>query len=232
MHPVLIFRHVRCEGPGYLADFLKTRNILFELVRIDRSDPIPADVESCSGLVFMGGMMSVNDPLPWIEQELALIRLAHARGIPMLGHCLGGQLISKALGGGVAPNPVREIGWYPVEQVGTPGRWLNGLPQYFEVFHWHGETFSIPKGATPLLRSPYCENQAFILGNTLAFQCHVEMTEALVKEWVVLYRDQLTEPCASVQSTAAVLDHLPERIAALQGVADRIYSRWLDGFKN
>lgn len=175
--------------------------------------------------------MSVNDPLPWIEQDLALIRLAHVRGMPVLGHCLGGQLISKALGGKVVPNPVPEIGWHPVEGVDTGARLLNGLPPRFEVFHWHGETFSIPKGATPLLRSRYCENQAFVIGNTLALQCHVEMTAELVQEWVDLYRDQILKPSASVQGEAEIVANLPGRIKALQKVADRIYGRWLNGLK-
>jgi GMP synthase-like glutamine amidotransferase len=230
MHPVLIFRHVHCEGPGYLADFLKARNIPMELVRIDRADPVPTHVDACSGLAFMGGTMSVNDPLPWIEPELALIRLAHSQGIPVLGHCLGGQLISKALGGEVVPNPVPEIGWHPVERIDSGARWLNGLPPRFEVFHWHGETFSIPKGATPLLRSPYCEDQAFAIGNTLALQCHVEMTVELVQEWVDRYRDQILAPSVSLQGAAEILDRLPERISALQEVADQIYTCWLDRF--
>jgi GMP synthase-like glutamine amidotransferase len=111
MLPVAIFRHAVVEGPGYLADFLDERAIPWQLIAIDANDAVPPSVSTYSGLVFMGGPMSVNDDLPWIAGELDLIRDAVAQGVPVLGHCLGGQLISKALGGVVSKNPVKEIGW-------------------------------------------------------------------------------------------------------------------------
>ena len=117
MKPLYIFRHIECEGPGYLGEVLTRLAIPSEIIAIDKDDPVPADIEDCSGLVFMGGPMSVNDPLPWIDRELELIRQAHAQEMPVLGHCLGGQLISKALGGTVNANPVREIGWHSVRKL-------------------------------------------------------------------------------------------------------------------
>ena len=104
MKPLTIFRHIACEGPGYLDRVLKRCSIPYRLVRIDLNEAVPRDLEETSGLVFMGGPMSVNDPLPWISQELELIQAAQACGLPVLGHCLGGQLISKALGGTVSAN--------------------------------------------------------------------------------------------------------------------------------
>ena len=94
MKPVAIFRSSPIEGPGYLSDFLDERGIPWQLIRIDSGDEIPTRIDPFSGLVFMGGPMSVNDPLPWIADELALIRQAIDRGIPVLGHCLGGQLLA------------------------------------------------------------------------------------------------------------------------------------------
>ena len=111
MKPIAIFRHAPSEGPGYLADFLDARNLPWQLIRIDAGEPVPADARQFSGLVFMGGPMSVNDPLPWVESALTLIRDAVARDIPVLGHCLGGQLMTRALGGSVTKNAVKEIGW-------------------------------------------------------------------------------------------------------------------------
>ncbi|MDH4233536.1 MAG: type 1 glutamine amidotransferase, partial [Gallionella sp.] len=107
MKPIAIFRHFPTEGPGYLAEFLDERKIPWQLIAIDAGDAVPQSVAAYAGLVFMGGPMSVNDDLPWIPKVEALIRDAVARDIPLLGHCLGGQLISKALGGVVSRNPVK-----------------------------------------------------------------------------------------------------------------------------
>src|SRR3989304_3649018 len=111
MKPVAIFRHHRNEGPGYLGAYLDARGVPWTVIRIDQDEKVPADARAFSGAVFMGGPMSVNDDLPWIAPGLDLIRAAVAAGVPVLGHCLGGQLIATALGATVSPNPVKEIGW-------------------------------------------------------------------------------------------------------------------------
>jgi len=229
MKPLYIFRHVACEGPGYLADVLTGRDIPYRLICIDQGAAVPESPEGASGLVFMGGPMSVNDPLTWIEEELALIHRAAQSGVPMLGHCLGGQLISKALGGTVTANAVKEIGWLPVERV--PGAEADAvlaeLPERFDVYHWHGERFSLPEGAVPLLRSEHCERQAWAKDSILALQCHVEMKDDMVREWAALYRDELETAAPTVQSAKAMQERLPERVTALQRVADVLYGRWL-----
>lgn len=229
MKPMLIVTHVAHEGPGYLQTVLQRRAIPYHLVTIDRGEPLPERIADYSGLVSMGGPMSVNDPLPWIEQEMRLIRDAIKTGLPVLGHCLGGQLISKALGGKITRNPVPEIGWYDVEQIDSPVRrdWLGDLPQQFPAFHWHGETFSIPAGATLLLRNVNCAHQAFVLGNTLALQCHIEMTAPMVRDWVVRAPEDFTPPRGAVQPAEAVLAQLETRVTGLQNIAEKIYARWL-----
>jgi len=110
MKSILIFRHIACEGPGYLGDYLTSRDIPFNTIRVDKGEDVPEDPTAYSGLVFMGGPMSVNEPVPWIEKELKLICKAYQENMPILGHCLGGQLISKALGGEITSNPVTEMG--------------------------------------------------------------------------------------------------------------------------
>lgn len=231
MNPVLIFRHVDCEGPGYLGEFLGVRNIPLALVRVDEGEPPPREITRCSGLVFMGGPMSVGDPLPWIDSEIELIREAHARGVPILGHCLGAQLISKALGGRIEANDVSEIGWYQVERLKgeLADQWLGDLPSRFEVFHWHKDTFSLPKGATPILRSDLCRNQGFVLGKTLALQCHTEVTAKMVKEWMSRYEGELAANATGVQDRGEMTRALTQRVRALRRTADRIYGRWLQG---
>ncbi len=229
MRPLYIFRHIACEGPGYLAEVLARHNVPSRLIRIDAGDGVPESLEDCSGLVLMGGSMSVNDPLPWIEQELELIRAARAADMPVLGHCLGGQLISKALGGHISRNPVKEIGWHPVRSSNTAGaaRWLDGLADQNTLFHWHGETFSIPEGAEVILENDNCAHQAFVIGNTLALQCHVEMTAPMVSEWAALYQHEIANPAGAVQSAAEMTTDLDTRIREAQRVADVLYEQWL-----
>jgi len=229
MRPLTIFRHIACEGPGYLADVLERHAVPWRLVRVDEGEGIPDTLDDSSGLVFMGGPMSVNDPLPWIEQEMRLIRMAQAANLPVLGHCLGGQLISKALGGTISANPVREIGWHSVRKCDTPAAasWLAGLPDETILFHWHGETFSIPDGAEVILESDHCAHQAFAIGNTLALQCHIEMMTPMISEWAALYEHELQQTSATVQSAAQMTANLPARISAAQHVADHVYQRWL-----
>ena len=173
--------------------------------------------------------MSVNDPLPWIAHELDLIREGADRQLPVLGHCLGGQLISRALGGEITANPVKEIGWHPVRrtQSAAAADWLGGMAGEATLFHWHGETFSIPSGAEVILESDWCANQAFAVDNILALQCHVEMTAPMVSEWASRYEDELREPSASVQSAAQMTADLEARVTALQQVADQLYRHWL-----
>lgn len=213
-----------------MAEFLDRHAIPYRLVKIDKHEPLPSSIDEFAGLVFMGGPMSVNDPLPWIPQALRLIQQAVQADRPVLGHCLGGQLISKALGGQVQPAAQREIGWFPVQKEDAleARAWLEDLPDEFEVFHWHGETFSIPIGATRILRSAACTNQAFVIGKTLALQCHVEMTADMVGAWVTS-APELAHPNGTVQSREEILADLPQRVARLQRRADVLYRRWIEG---
>ena len=232
MQPIAIFRHAAHEGPGYFAQFLNNRAIPWQLIAIDRADIIPTSPEKYAGLVFMGGPMSVNDDLAWISASLNLIRLAVAADIPVLGHCLGGQLIAKALGGVISRNPVKEIGWGSVQVAAQD--WLGDIEkniESFQSFHWHGETFSLPAGATRLLSSVHCENQAFVLGKHLALQCHVEMTHDMIEQWCAVGADEIAAAADSpgVQSAAQIMAQTDALLAPLHHVADKLYSRWLQG---
>ncbi|HKJ87642.1 MAG TPA: type 1 glutamine amidotransferase [Gammaproteobacteria bacterium] len=232
MLPVWIFRHVPHEGPGYLGDFLTARGIPFEVKAVDAGDPVPVSPEGASGLAFMGGPMSVNDQLTWVPEEMDLIGRAHSRGMPVLGHCLGGQLIARALDGAVGPGEAPEIGWFPVERVEgeAADHWLEGLPRHFEVFHWHGERFELPEGASPLLTNGHTPFQGFVSGSCLALQCHVEMKPDLVREWAEINAAQLGEPRPpTVQGREELTAGLEERCRELHIVADRLYGRWIEG---
>ncbi|HEY8119095.1 MAG TPA: type 1 glutamine amidotransferase [Methylophilaceae bacterium] len=234
MKPVIIFRHALTEGAGYLGSLLTEKNIPWHMVRIDQGDALPKSAHESSGMVMMGGPMSVNDDLPWIPPLLALIREAIAADIPVLGHCLGGQLISKALGAAVSKNPVKEIGWgeIKVSQNSEATQWFADIKS-FQGFHWHGETFSLPHDATHLLASDYCQNQAYSLGKHIAFQCHIEMTVEMVKTWCKVGQDELAEAAASpgVQSVPEILEDLQPRVQELNAIAKPVYERWIKGLK-
>ncbi len=232
MKPVVIFRHACCEGAGYLGTFLARHAIPWCEVRIDKGETVPGNVDAYSGVVLMGGPMSVNDDLPWIPPLLSLIRQAVAQDVPLLGHCLGGQLMSKALGGVVSVNPVKEIGWGRVKVANQPEAqpWFGALTE-FNCFHWHGETFTIPPGATHVLSSPYCANQAYVMGKHIGLQCHIEMTPEMVQIWTEQWQRDLEASANSpaVQSAATMLAHVHEDCAQLHAVADQIYTHWIAG---
>ncbi len=235
MKPVIIFRHAAVEGPGYLAEFLDKQAIPWHLVKIDQGDELPESIAGFSGMVLMGGPMSVNDDLPWIPVMLNLIREAVAADIPVLGHCLGGQLICKALGGSVTLNPVKEIGWGEVTVgLNEAARYWFGDIENFNGFHWHGETFSLPVDAVHLLASKYCENQAYAIGKHLALQCHIEMTPEMVQSWCDVGLDEIEQSIDSpaVQSVAQVIENLPLHCFFLNKVATQVYTQWIKGLAN
>lgn len=229
MKPIFIFRHVASEGAGYFGGFLKRHHIPFRVILLDEGEVVPSSLTDTSALVFMGGPMSVNDDIDWIEPELKLIRQAVKQNMPVLGHCLGGQLISKALGGNIGANPAKELGWLAVEKQDNSSAhdWLADLPDRFTAFHWHGETFTIPDGATNILSSQHCPNQAFVIGNTLAMQCHVEMTAEMVIDWATIHADDIATPTATIQTHEQLTTDLENKIATLQAHADKLYQRWL-----
>lgn len=232
MKPVAIFRHAPSEGPGYFALFLNRHAIPWQMIHIDEGDAVPTDASAFSGLVFMGGPMSVNDALPWIPPVLSLIRDAAVRDIPLLGHCLGGQLISKALGGVVNKNPVKEIGWGEVEVADNDSarQWFGDIER-FDSFHWHGETFSLPPSAVHLLSSKHCANQAYAIGKHLALQCHVEMTEQMIRDWCEVGAGEIeaARNSPAVQTAETMQMQADDKLPQLHHVAEHLYRHWLYG---
>lgn len=235
MNPVLIIQHTATEGPGYFSEFLGRQAIPWQIIRIDAGEALPDMLNGYSGLCLMGGTMSVNDDLPWIPQELALIRQAVTQGVPVVGHCLGGQLLSKAMGGVVTKNPVKEIGWGEVRitDASVAEGWVKNTDQPMNVFHWHGETFSIPPQAVRLWESTYCPNQAFILNNRhLGMQCHIEMTPDMIKTWCETGAEEIVaNPGPAVQTAVAMQADLDTHIPRLREIADKLYSRWIQGLE-
>ena len=235
--PVAVFRFSRTEGPGHFATFLEANRVAWKLVKLDEGEPAPESSAGFSGLGFMGGPMSANDDLPWTAPVLALVRDAVGRGVPVIGHCLGGQLLSKALGGEVTANPVKEIGWNRIRREDTPlaREWVGPDVPEFITFQWHGETFSIPPGGERILTGPHCDNQGYVVdGRHLGMQCHVEMTPEMIASWLESGRDEIEENLSSpaVSPAERIRADSPERLPHLNRAAERLYARWLRGLKS
>jgi len=228
MKPIRIFRHLDCEGPAYFETLLLERAIPYELVRIDEGDSVCADLDDIGGLIFMGGPMSVNDPLPWIADEIKLIQLAIKRKIPILGICLGSQLIAKAMGAKVYPGDAgcMEIGWGDIKCL-TNTTWTEDLPQTMTVFHWHGETFDLPTGATRLFSNDRFANQGFSIGPHLALQFHVEMLEETIHEWLQRNPQDVARRCDEAHDAEDSIKQMPKHLKAMQGYAATLFTCWL-----
>jgi len=229
MKPIRIFRHEDWIKAGHLTDTLEDRGIPYELIALDEGMPVPDSIDDVSGLAFLGGTMSVNDPLPWIEGELRLIRRARDKGLPVLGHCFGSQLISKALGGVVRPMAAKEIGWHEVTLQDNPAtkEWLEGVPRSLDILIWHHDAFTLPADATPLYSSRFCPDQAFVIDNMVATVAHVEVTAKLLHEWLEIYGYDLSPVSDSVQTIEEVGRDLEERVPAMQRLTKAIYVAWL-----
>ena len=178
----------------------------------------------------MGGAMSANDELAWIPPMLALVKASVEAGVPVIGHCLGGQLLAKALGGRVMRNAVKEIGWGEIEVLDTPvtSEWTPLEP--FVTFQWHEDTFSIPEGAHRIWASAHCGNQAFVTGSHIGMQCHVEITAEMIESWCESGAEEIEQNVSrspAVQRPAQMRENLDERLAALRRVADYVYDRWI-----
>jgi GMP synthase-like glutamine amidotransferase len=232
--PVAIFRFNRTEGPAYFADWLDRQKIHWQLVPLDEGVAVPDDPGAFSGIGLMGGPMSVNDALPWTSPLSALLRAAVDRDVPVIGHCLGGQLLAQALGARVTRAPVAEIGWVDVAVCDRSAQreWFGGRPG-FNTFQWHYDAFALPAGATPVLTNAFNANQAFVVeGRHVGFQCHVEMTRELTETWLATGAHELPATSTSSTQTAADIRHdLDARIQALHAVADDVYARWARGLR-
>ena len=236
MKPVAVFRFSDTEGPGHFATFLDANRVPWKLVKLDEGDPVPASSEGFSGLAFMGGPMSANDELAWTQPVLSLMRDAVARGVPVIGHCLGGQMLSRALGGKVSRNPVKEIGWNPVkvEDSAAARDWF-GEPSEFTTFQWHGDTFTIPPGGERILTGMHCPNQAYVVdGRHLGLQCHVEMTPEMIASWIASGSGEVRENLASpaVQPVERIQGDMRQRLPDLNRTAERLYRRWITNLKS
>jgi GMP synthase-like glutamine amidotransferase len=232
VRPIAILRFSPTEGPGHFSDWLDAHGLAWQLVALDQGAPVPADPRAFAGIGMMGGPMSVNDGLAWNAPLQALLRTAVDEAIPVLGHCLGGQLLAQALGAPVTRAHVAEIGWLGVDVCAVPARreWFGGRSA-FTTFQWHYDAFALPAGATLVLTNAFNANQAYVVGGRhIGFQCHIEMTRPLVDTWLASGAHELpAQSTAALQSGGDIGRELDARLAALHAVADDVYARWAQG---
>lgn len=244
MKPIVIVQHEADTGPGHFERHLQQKGLPYQTVGVYAGDAVPTSAAPYAGICSLGGSMSANDDLPWIEAELALMRDADRRGVPIIGHCLGGQLLAKALGAPVKRHTMKEIGWSEVrvDDAELAREWIGNEPA-FELFQWHGDSFDVPVGARRFLTSRLCTNQAFVVERAnhahLGMQFHVEMTPELVRAWVndPVDADEVDEAFKrqggkGVQRAEEIVFDLERRTQRMNRVADRIYARWLRGVRS
>ncbi len=218
------FQHAAFEGLGSIQGWLDAHGYEISSTPFFQPGPAVPTVDSIDLLIIMGGPMSVNDDaeLPWLAAEKQCVRDCIAAGKPVLGICLGAQLIANCLGARVYANGEKEIGWFSVLNQAANNPALFQFPDEFTAFHWHGETFDLPSGAHLLASSHACTNQAFQLGsNVLGLQFHLETTPESAQALVKYCGDELVA-ADSVQSAGQILFAQDEHYRALNGLMAKV----------
>jgi GMP synthase (glutamine-hydrolysing) len=232
---VLILQHLSTDGPAHLATWLRHAGIAFDVRNTAAGDAYPESLDGYAALAVLGGEMSANDPLPSLRQAERLILQAFERGAPVIGHCLGGQLMARALGARVVESPAPEVGWQPLEVLPAGARWFGRAGRHV-VFQWHYEAFDLPTGAERLAESAACPNQAFAIGPHLGMQFHIEVDAVKVHAWSReqsgRWQGALTAHPASVQGGDALRAGISTELPAHRALADGLYGRWAASFTN
>lgn len=219
-----MFQHVPFEGLGSIEPWLVEAGYDISATRWFETGVEAPDKEAVDFLIVMGGPMSVNDEAqyPWLKMEKAFIQDFVATGKPVLGICLGAQLIAASQGARVFKNCVTEIGWFPITSVATDGCHFQ-FPPKAGAFHWHGETFDMPEGAAHLARSEACENQAFQLGDkVIGLQFHLETTRASAMALVENCHSELKPGGPFIQNEWQIMAPPPSRFAAINALMGEV----------
>jgi len=227
MPTALVIQHVAVEGPGLLGAALRERGVELRTVRVFAGEPVPTRCDA-DALVVMGGPMGVyeDDRYPHLGDEMRLIESARAAGQPILGTCLGSQLLAAALGARVYPNTCKEIGWHEVElaEAARDDALLAGAPARFTPVHWHGDVFDLPAGAVSLARSALTAHQAFRHGaRAWGLLFHLELDRAQLDSWLIAFADEMR---AAGIAPEAITAGAAQRLAAAAAVGAPVFARF------
>lgn len=232
MKPVLVLQHLSGDGPAYLGRWLAAQGARVDVRNTEAGDAFPETLAGHGALAILGGEMSANDELPSLRRAEALFLEALREGIPTLGHCLGGQLMARALGARVGASPAPEVGF--VEMQLRPGpaseAWFGDF-ESARVFQWHYEAFELPQGAQALATSAACPHQAFSIGPHLGMQFHIELDAEKLDRWSrdegERYRQAVARHAETVHSGERMRQDGEDLLAAHQALAARLYGVWL-----
>ena len=222
--------HVDFEGPGHIAAWAKTRGHQLSTLALHGGDALPT-TRDFDGLIVMGGPMGAYDDhqYPWMAPEKELLGRVVAAGLPVLGVCLGAQLLAAVLGATVGKSPQRELGFHPVQLAphGQDVHLTRDFPASFAAFHWHGDAFEIPRHGVHLFQSQGCPSQGFALGeHVLGLQFHLEMTQTGLEALLTRCADELT-PGPYVQTASAMRKDAQTHLPALHKLTEALLDRFL-----
>ena len=232
MKPVAVLQFYQKDGVGFFGKHLGERGVPLQVFDLFRDQPAPDSLDGYSGLSLLGGPMSVNDDWGALRDGERLILEALRRGVPVFGHCLGGQLMSRALGGSVVAAPIAEVGWSDLraEDHALARHWFGR--REFSMFQWHSETFSVPVGAELVATGRYCRNQAYAIGQLhLGVQFHCEIDRAKIESWLQPGESGDIERFAgspAVFGRDAIRSATAALLASSQQTAASLYDRWLE----
>jgi len=230
MSDILVLQHVHTESLGTISDALDSRGLSYRYIRSYDGEDIPSDLGNAVGLAVMGGPMGVyeQEKYPFLTAEMKLIELALNRGVPVLGVCLGSQLLASVLGSVVAPGFDPEIGWAPIglTEEAAVDRLLHSVDAEFMAFHWHSDVFDLPADAVSLASSELTEHQAFRHGNNAyGFLFHMEVTDPMIREWTATNKPYLD---AIEIDTDAIIKGIPEFLSLQQHIGRTVFGNWAD----
>ena len=231
MKKVLVIQHVRSEGLGTIGPELKKAGIGADFIKVFDNEDIPEKAGGYSALIVMGGPMGVyeEEAHPFIKDELNLIRNTLKEDLPVLGVCLGSQMLAKAAGAQVFKGKTKEIGWYntALTEEGLKDRLFIGFPSEFTVFQWHGDTFGIPENSVNLATSRLFKNQVIRVGKrAYGLQFHLEVTEEMIRDWIRVNGEEL-KAVKDYIDPEAIIRETPSRITELKRFASALVSRFL-----
>jgi len=225
----LVLQHLDIESPALIADVLKVAGHQLTTLHLYRGDTLPTAMAGIDGVIIMGGPGSANDPTTQMQQELEWVKAAMANGMPMLGVCLGAQVMAKAAGASIIASPVRELGWFPIMRTGEAAHdpLFCSMPDALPVFQWHGETFTITDAMHLVATNPQVPAQAFRLARVqYGLQFHVEVDASVIASWIAYGASERT--ALGHEGIALLHKDTARYLDAMRDYCQRLVRVWLE----